>query len=85
MIEINKEYIFNWRIIDGTEQEEDKEILLNNSGMNCMVLEILETREHGRLVLVESANGSIFNCYELELDELKDSDIRCFDGYDLDT
>lgn len=34
MVEIGCEYIFNWKIIDGNESEDDREILLNNSGID---------------------------------------------------
>ena len=78
MVEIGCEYIFNWKIIDGNESEDDREILLNNSGMNCKVLDFEGENEFGRLVRIESCNGSILNVYESELDELKPSDIRCF-------
>ena len=75
MIEIGKEYLFNFRIDNGACAE-DTELCINNTGMNCRVIEYRGTDEHGNLYEVECCNGSEFFAYESELDELKEKDIR---------
>ena len=83
MIEIGKEYIFNYRVDDDGAAVDEVELCINNSGLNCRVIEdlgerILFGKSFGHLYEVESCTGSQFFAYESELDELKDGDIRCF-------
>lgn len=84
MIEIGKEYIFNFRIEDNCTNEDDIELCIHNSGLNCKVIELVATNEHGNLYEVESCTGSQFFAYDCELDELKEKDVRCWNecGFD---
>ena len=76
MIKIGNEYIFNFRIEDNCTNEDDIELCVHNSGLNCKVIEYVATNEHGNLYEVESCTGSQFFAYDCELDELKEKDIR---------
>lgn len=76
MIEVGKEYIFNFRIDVNCINEDDIELCINNTGMNCRVIEYKGTDEYGNLYEVECCNGSEFFAYDCELDELKEKDIR---------
>ena len=78
MIEVGKEYIFNYRVeIPGTG-EDDITLCIINSGLNCKVIEDLGETEHGHLYEVESCTSSEFFAFESELDELKPGQISCF-------
>lgn len=79
MIEIGKEYIFNYRVDDDGAAVDEVELCINNSGLNCRVIEDLGERMfYGHLYEIESCTGSQLFAYGSELDELKDGDIRCF-------
>lgn len=76
MIEIGKEYVFDYRIESNCVNEDDIELCINNDGLNCRVISYVGTDEHGNLYEVESCTGSEFFAYECELAELKDERLR---------
>ena len=69
MVEIGKEYIFNYRIESVGDTDDDIELCINCDGLSCRVIEDLGTNEYGHLYEVESCTGSEFFAYESELDE----------------
>lgn len=75
MIEIGKEYIFNYRIETAEATKEDVELCIINSGLNCKVIDDNGTDKYGHMYEVESCTGSQFFAYESELDELEEGKI----------
>lgn len=78
MIEVGKEYIFNYRQKCANETAGQTEMCINNSGMNCIVVDQTCSDVDGTMYEVESCTGDGFFAFESELDELKDRDIRCW-------
>ena len=75
MIELGKEYIFNYRVEDQSDND-DVELCVYNDGLNCKVVEDKGTNMYGHLYEVESCTGSQFFAYESELDSLTEKQVK---------
>ena len=76
MIKIGKEYIFNFHVLADSDETEDAELLRNNTGMSCKVIDDMgekfwRRQSLGHLYEVEFCNGSKSFAYGSELTELK--------------
>lgn len=70
MIEVGKEYIFNYRMKCKNESEYDVEMCMDSDGLSCVVLEKCFADDDGCIMYeVESCTGSHFFAFESELDE----------------
>lgn len=76
MIEIGKEYVFNYRIETIGATEDDVELCIINSGLSCRVIDDRGIDEYGHMYEVESCTGSEFYAYEAELDEIQADSFR---------
>lgn len=71
MIEVGKEYIFNYKMKCKNESEDDVEVCINSDGLSCRVLERRFVDDDGFCMYeVESCTGSQFFAFESELGEL---------------
>lgn len=69
MIEVGKRYWFSYEVQE--EDDEENQILIDNHGLNCTVIDKDRKTKQGRLWEVRSDTGSEFTVFEKELKEIK--------------
>lgn len=69
MIEVGKRYWFSYEVQE--DDDEENQILIDNHGLNCTVIDKDRKTKQGRLWEVRSDTGSEFTVFEKELKEIK--------------